>query len=70
MIHVGAAPDKVPSPLVDQLAEGGVMVIPVGGEHQTQKFLRVSKVNGEVKEETLTYVRYVPLTALEYQIRE
>ena len=41
VIHVGAAPEKVPKPLVEQLADGGVIVIPVGGEHETQKFMRI-----------------------------
>lgn len=46
VIHVGAAPEQLPEGLTDQLAEGGVMVIPVGGEYSTQKFLRVEKSNG------------------------
>lgn len=33
MIHVGAAPDKIPEELTDQLADNGVMVIPVGPEN-------------------------------------
>ena len=32
-IHVGAAADKVPVGLVEQLAEDGLLIIPVGGEH-------------------------------------
>ena len=31
VIHVGAAAEKVPEELISQLAEGGKMVIPVGG---------------------------------------
>lgn len=33
VIHVGAAAEKVPEALLQQLAEGGKMIIPVGGEH-------------------------------------
>ena len=36
VIHVGAAPEQVPQALVDQLAEGGRMVIPVGKQHGNQ----------------------------------
>lgn len=41
VIHVGAAPAKIPKALVDQLAEGGVMVIPVGEELETQNYMRI-----------------------------
>ena len=47
-IHVGAAADKVPLALVEQLAEEGIMIIPVGGEHDTQKFIEISKKNGKI----------------------
>lgn len=33
VIHVGAAAEKTPPALVEQLAEGGIMIIPVGGRH-------------------------------------
>lgn len=44
VIHVGAAAEKVPEALLQQLAEGGKMIIPVGGEHQVQKFLEINKI--------------------------
>ena len=47
-IHVGAAADKVPLALIEQLAEEGIMIIPVGGEHDTQKFMEISKKNGKI----------------------
>jgi protein-L-isoaspartate(D-aspartate) O-methyltransferase len=46
VIHVGAAPAKIPLKLLEQLNEGGVMVIPVGEENEIQKFLRVEKIDG------------------------
>ena len=47
-IHVGAAADKVPLALIEQLAEEGIMIIPVGGEHDTQNFMEISKKNGKI----------------------
>lgn len=62
-IIVTAAPDHVPQPLVDQLAEGGHMVIPVGppGSYQTLwKF--VKKPGGELEAHNMGGVAFVPLT--------
>ena len=55
-----AAASEVPPALLDQLAEGGVLVIPVGGrDHQELKLYR--KNDGQIEEETLELVRFVPL---------
>jgi protein-L-isoaspartate(D-aspartate) O-methyltransferase len=62
-IIVTAAPDHVPQPLVDQLAEGGRLVIPVGppGGYQTLwKF--VKQPDGELKAFNMGGVAFVPLT--------
>lgn len=62
-IIVTAAPDHVPQPLVDQLAEGGRMVIPVGppGGYQTLwKF--VKRPGGELQAFNMGGVAFVPLT--------
>ena len=62
-IIVTAAPDKVPQPLIDQLAVGGRMVIPVGPQHDVQELQRLTKqANGEVTVENITAVRFVPFT--------
>ena len=62
-IIVTAAPDHVPQPLVDQLAVGGRLVIPVGppGSYQTLwKF--VKEMDGEMKAYNMGGVVFVPLT--------
>jgi protein-L-isoaspartate(D-aspartate) O-methyltransferase len=59
-IIVSAAAPAVPSPLVEQLAEGGRLVIPVGNTEQ-QDLLRVLKRDGNMKRESLFACRFVPL---------
>jgi protein-L-isoaspartate(D-aspartate) O-methyltransferase len=61
-IIVTCAPDHVPQPLVDQLKEGGRMVIPVGSRFGVQKLIRFTKVGGKVRQEEVLEVRFVPLT--------
>lgn len=63
-IIVTCAPDHIPQPLVDQLKEGGRMVIPVGERYGIQKLIRLTKINGEVRQEEVLDVRFVPLTRL------
>ncbi|KAL9647162.1 hypothetical protein ABK040_004878 [Willaertia magna] len=63
-IHVGAAATHIPQSLVDQLANGGRMVIPVGkhGIFHSQKLMVVDKDRkGSVEERTVNYVAFVPL---------
>jgi protein-L-isoaspartate(D-aspartate) O-methyltransferase len=59
-IIVTAAPDEVPQPLLDQLAEGGKLVIPIGTYHQDLKLIR--KIKGEIKTINVIPVRFVPMT--------
>ena len=59
-IMVTAAPARVPERLVEQLADGGRMIVPVGIYEQ---YLRlVTKRGHEVKKENLIGVRFVPMT--------
>ena len=60
-IIVTAAADSVPQILLDQLAEGGIMVVPVGAERGDQVLLRLTKTPDGVRQEILTDVRFVPL---------
>ncbi len=59
-IVVTAAAPKVPLPLVEQLAEGGRLVIPVGQADQ-QELLQVRKTAGQITSRALHYCRFVPL---------
>jgi protein-L-isoaspartate(D-aspartate) O-methyltransferase len=59
-IIVTAAPDHLPAPLADQLAEGGVMVIPIGPQGFTQTLWKFVKEEGELTAYNMGYVRFVP----------
>ncbi len=61
-IVVTAAPDHMPQPLVEQLADGGRMVIPVGPPGAYQALWLVEREGEEIKTERLMGVRFVPLT--------
>lgn len=58
-IIVTAAPPEIPIALIAQLAEGGIMVLPVGEDQQVLKRLR--RQGAEVTEEIIEPVRFVPL---------
>ena len=59
-ILVTCAPTKVPQPLVDQLKEGGRMVIPVGGAWM-QELVVLTKKEGRIREHAIIPVRFVPM---------
>jgi len=62
-VVVTAAPDHVPQPLVDQLAPGGRMVIPVGRRSSVQDLLVITKaVDGRTVTRKALQVHFVPLT--------
>jgi protein-L-isoaspartate(D-aspartate) O-methyltransferase len=62
-ILVTAAPDHVPQPLVDQLAPGGRLVIPVGPRGGRQELLVITKArDGRTVTRKTLAVRFVPLT--------
>jgi protein-L-isoaspartate(D-aspartate) O-methyltransferase len=61
-IMVTAAAEEVPQALVDQLAEGGKMVLPVGPRHDAQYIVKLTKQSGgALTREELIAVRFVPL---------
>lgn len=62
-IILTAAPPRLPRTLIDQLAEGGILVAPVGAADGAQTLLRISKRNGELLLEDLGGVRFVEMIA-------
>jgi len=62
-IIVTCAPDDVPQPLVDQLAVGGRMCIPIGDARFGQDLVLLTKQpDGNLKRESIAPVRFVPMT--------
>ena len=60
-IIVTAAPDHVPKPLIEQLREGGRMIIPVGATGAQNLYL-LEKRDGQVKQTAVIPVKFVPFT--------
>lgn len=60
-IIVTCAPDQIPQPLVDQLKDGGRMIIPVGGLGEQQLYL-LQKHGAKVEQQAVLAVRFVPMT--------
>lgn len=61
-VIVTAAPERVPAALVEQLAVGGRLCIPVGAHPSEQRLLRIVKrADGSTASESLAAVRFVPL---------
>jgi protein-L-isoaspartate(D-aspartate) O-methyltransferase len=61
-IIVTAAAEHIPPPLIEQLKDGGKMVIPVGHPYQVQSLLLVEKKDGKIKSKNIIPVRFVPFT--------
>lgn len=62
-IVVTAAPEDVPEPLIEQLAPGGRLVVPVGAQGSSQSLQVISKsADGEVSASDVLPVRFVPFT--------
>ena len=60
-VIITAAPESIPEALVEQLREGGTMVLPVGPVNSVQTLKKVKKKDGKLKQETLIPVRFVPM---------
>ncbi len=61
-IIVTCAPDHVPRPLIEQLREGGRIVIPVGPSSGPQELVLLVKRDGQVRRQSVLPVRFVPMT--------
>jgi protein-L-isoaspartate(D-aspartate) O-methyltransferase len=64
IIVVTAAPEEIPQPLIDQLAEDGRLIIPVGAPGAVQELVLVIKKNGKIETRRLSFVRFVPFKRL------
>ena len=62
-IMVTAGAPKIPKPLLDQLADGGRMVIPIG-DKVSQKLIKIIKKDDSYKEENLGGCRFVDLIGI------
>ena len=60
-VIVTCAPDHVPEPLINQLKEGGRMIIPVGGFGDQDLYL-LEKKDGQLERRAVSPVRFVPMT--------
>jgi protein-L-isoaspartate(D-aspartate) O-methyltransferase len=60
-IMVTAAAETVPEALVEQLADDGAMLLPLGPHGGVQRLVKLTKADGELKQEELLGVRFVPL---------
>lgn len=60
-IIVTCAPDKIPPPLIEQLRDGGQMIIPVGGG-LSQELILLRKKGDTVEQQSVLPVRFVPMT--------
>jgi protein-L-isoaspartate(D-aspartate) O-methyltransferase len=68
-IIVTCSPEEVPVPLVEQLKEGGLMIIPVGERYQQMLYL-MRKVDGKLEREALQPTLFVPMTGTAEQQRK
>ncbi|MCD6441110.1 MAG: protein-L-isoaspartate(D-aspartate) O-methyltransferase [Candidatus Marinimicrobia bacterium] len=60
-IIVTAASKDIPPPLIRQLADNGLMIIPLGHQHWTQNLVIVTKKKRQIYKEKILPVRFVPL---------
>jgi protein-L-isoaspartate(D-aspartate) O-methyltransferase len=60
-IIVTAAAESIPPALTAQLAEGGIMVLPLGPHGGAQELLKLTKTGTKLERENLIAVRFVPL---------
>jgi protein-L-isoaspartate(D-aspartate) O-methyltransferase len=60
IIIVTAAAEEIPEPLIDQLADNGRLVIPVGESGSVQELILLTKKGGKIVKKRLSLVRFVP----------
>jgi protein-L-isoaspartate(D-aspartate) O-methyltransferase len=60
-IIVTAAAETIPPALLDQLAEGGILVLPLGRHDDAQRIVKLTRTADGVTQQDLIWVRFVPL---------
>lgn len=60
-IMVTAAGEEIPEELLHQLKDGGILIIPVGAQDETQHIVRVTRHGDDFDIKTLLPVKFVPL---------
>lgn len=66
-IVLTAAPESVPARLLSELADGGVLVAPVGADGGDQRLVRIVRQGDTFLHDDLMGVRFVPMVALDGQ---
>ena len=66
-ILLAAAAPEIPKPLIEQLAVGGKMVLPVGGDFGQELLVLTKQPDGSIRRETVAPVMFVPMTG---EVRE
>jgi protein-L-isoaspartate(D-aspartate) O-methyltransferase len=62
VIHVGAAAPRAPTALISQLAQPGILIVPIGRTGFAQDLMQfVKDANGKMSQKSLMAVQYVPL---------
>lgn len=56
-----SSPQKIPTPLIDQLTDGGRMIIPVGEKRGIQKLVLLRKDKSEITKKEVMDVLFVPM---------
>jgi protein-L-isoaspartate(D-aspartate) O-methyltransferase len=64
IIIITAAVEQIPEPLIEQLADNGRLVVPVGAPYAVQELILIEKKNGKIQKSRLTFVRFVPFKRL------
>src|SRR5579864_1623896 len=60
-IIVTAAAESVPQTLVEELADGGIMILPLGPHADAQRIVKLTKTADGISRQELIWVRFVPL---------
>jgi protein-L-isoaspartate(D-aspartate) O-methyltransferase len=61
-VIITAAVKQIPQPLIDQLKEGGKIILPKGDPRSYQYLVLGIKKDGKIEEKSVTPVRFVPMT--------